>query len=125
MGNNPVVMMDSFRGSSYPLAPRALLDITAKQLPFGGSLDTAAGDIIHYLKEDYRISRFRSDNRKAQILKEHLDGTGVPSSLNYSLSELPENGACLISTAQYRRAWSIPPEAGRSNRKPYTRSRQA
>lgn len=99
LGNNPVVMMDSFRGSSYPLAPRALLDITAKQLPsFGGSLDTAAGDIIHYLKEDYRIVVFCSDNRKAQILKEHLDGTGVPSSLNYSLSELPENGACLIST---------------------------
>lgn len=99
LGDNPVVMMDSFRGSSYPLAPRALLDITAKQLPsFGGSLDTAAGDIIHYLKDDYRIVVFCSDKRKAQILKEHLENIGVPSSLDYDLSDLPEEGACLIST---------------------------
>jgi transcription-repair coupling factor (superfamily II helicase) len=96
--DNPVVMMDSFRGSSYPLAPRALLDITAKQLPsFGGSLDTAAGDIIHYLKDDYRIVVFCADKRKAGILKEHLESIGVPSSLDYSLTDLPEEGACLIS----------------------------
>jgi transcription-repair coupling factor (superfamily II helicase) len=93
-----VVMMDSFRGGSYPLAPRALLNITAKQLPsYGRSLNTAAGDIIHYMKDGYRIVALCPDQRKAGIMKEFLEKTGVPSAMDFNLLSLPEPGGCVIS----------------------------
>ena len=92
------VMMDSFRGSVYPFAPRALLNITAKQLPsYGGSLNTAASDIVHYLNDGYVIVALCSDQRKAGILKEYLERTGVPSALDFNLTDLPEPGSCVIS----------------------------
>ncbi len=92
------VMMDSFRGSVYPFAPRTLLNITAKQLPsYGGSLSTAAGDIVHYLKDGYRIVALCSDQRKAGILKEYLENTGIPCALDFNLNTLPEPNSCVIS----------------------------
>jgi len=94
----PCVFLDSFRGSTYPLAPRALLNLTAKQLPsYGGSLSTAASDILHYLKEGFRVIVFAQDLRKANILKEYLTSNGVPSCLDDSLAKLNHEPGCTIS----------------------------
>ena len=94
----PVLFLDSFRGSSYPLAPRALLNLTAKQLPsYGGSLATAAGDIIHYMQEDYRVLVFAEDRRKAGILKEYLENHGVRPVLDEALASLGQPASCIIS----------------------------
>ena len=44
LGDYPVCFLDSFASSSYPLRPRVMLDVMAKQLPsYGASLETAAG----------------------------------------------------------------------------------
>ena len=94
----PVIFADSFRGSTYPLAPRSLLNLTAKQLPsYGGSLSTAAGDIIHYLKEEYRVLVLAGDRRKAEILQEYLDSQGVRAVIDEALSRLGEKGVCVLS----------------------------
>ncbi|MBR3555020.1 MAG: transcription-repair coupling factor [Oscillospiraceae bacterium] len=94
----PVVFADNFRGSTYPLAPRTLLNLTAKQLPsYGGSLSTAAGDIVHYLKEGYRLVVFAGDRRKADILREYLEGNGVRPVIDEALAQLGEKGVCVIS----------------------------
>ena len=94
----PVVFADNFRGSTYPLAPRSLLNLTAKQLPsYGGSLSTAAGDIVHYLKEGFRLLVLAGDRRKAEILQEYLDGNGVRAVIDEALSQLGDKGVCVIS----------------------------
>ena len=95
----PVVFADSFRGSAYPLAPRSLLNLTAKQLSsYGGSLSTAAGDVVHYLQEGYRLVVFAGDLRKAEILKEYLEKTGVSPVIDEALAKLGEPGVCVIAS---------------------------
>ena len=94
----PIVMLDNFLGSRYPVAPRALLNITAKQLPsYGGSLQTAASDIVHYMKEGYRVVVLCSDRRKAELMNEHLATYNLPVNIDFSLAKLPEASVCSIS----------------------------
>ena len=101
LGEHPVVMADSFRGGTYPLAPRSLLSVTAKQLPsYGGSLQTAAGDIVHYMKEGYRVVVTCTDERKCGILRDYLESLGVPSSVDAELSSLPRGGACAVTVGE-------------------------
>ncbi len=98
LADYPIVMLDNFLGSKYPIAPRALLNLTAKQLPsYGGSLQTAASDIVHYMKEGYRVVVLCADQRKAEMLHEHLAEYKLPITLDYSLSELPKPSVCSIS----------------------------
>ena len=48
LDNWPVAYLDSFTSSQYPLRPRELLSVTAKQLPsYGVSLETAVSDLSH------------------------------------------------------------------------------
>ena len=45
----PFAYLDSFSLSSYPVYPKCLLSVMAKQLPsFGASLETAVQDLSHY-----------------------------------------------------------------------------
>ncbi len=94
----PVVMMASFTQSQYPLRPKTLASLTAKQLPsYGGSLETAAGDIAHYKKSGYRVVVLVRDKRRAEILKEFLEGRSVATAYDFDLSALPDPGACVIA----------------------------
>jgi len=91
------VMLDSFTGSSYPVPPKSILYMTAKQLPaYGGSMETAASDLIHYLKNDYSTILLASDEERAKRLKEYLDSNGIPSALDFNLAKIPERGTCVI-----------------------------
>ncbi len=100
LADYPVIMADSFRGGSYPLAPRALLNLTAKQLPsYGGSLSTAAGDIVHYMKDGYRVIVLCSDERKAGIMAEYLRSNGISPYMDYTLSEPGRPSTCAVSVA--------------------------
>ncbi len=97
LSNFPVLMLDSFRGGKYPLSPRSLLSLSANQLPsYGGSLSTAAGDIIHYMKNGFRVIIACTDERRCAILGEYLENTGVIPGLDYSLEALPPAGNCVI-----------------------------
>jgi len=94
----PVIFADSFRGSTYPLAPRTLLNLTAKQLPsYGGSLSTAAGDILHYMKEGYRLGGFFGGLRKAEILRDYLESNGISTVFDDTLAQLGAAGVCVLS----------------------------
>ena len=49
-GSFPLLLCDSLPTSRYLAPPRAMLSINARQLPsYGGSLETAAADMEHYL----------------------------------------------------------------------------
>ena len=94
----PVVMTDSFASSKYPLRPKALLSVTAKQLPsYGGSLETAVSDIAHYAGAGYRTVVLCQDERRARILEEYLKGHGVAPFVDLQLNELPESGRCAVT----------------------------
>jgi transcription-repair coupling factor (superfamily II helicase) len=109
LADRPVVMTDSFRSGSYPLAPRALLNMTAKQLPsYGGSFSTAAGDIIHYLRDGYRTVVLCSDRRKAELMNEYLSKNGIAPSLDYALSELPKPSCCAVSVGALSAGFEYP-----------------
>ncbi len=97
LSDRPFVMLDSFTGSDYPLPPRSMLNMRAKQLPaYAGSVETAAGDLVYYLKNGYSAVLLATDEQKAKSLKDYLDRHAIPSSLDYSLTSLPERGACAI-----------------------------
>ena len=98
ISENPVIMADSFTGSSYPLRPRTMLNISTKRLPsYGGSMETAASDIEYYKKSGYRTVILCHDQRRAKNLRECLEERGISSSLDYALQELPNNGSCIIA----------------------------
>lgn len=94
----PLIMMANFTTSSLPFPPRTLETMTAKQLPsYGGSLETAASDIKHYLNTGYSVIVLVKDVHRGEILKEYLDKHEIKTSFDFSLSALPEKGTCVIA----------------------------
>lgn len=109
MADYPLCFLDAFRGSSYPLAPRTLLNLTAKQLPsYGGSISTAAGDIVHYLKEEYSVIVFAADRRKADILLEYLSDHGIHAAIDETLHTLGKPGSCVIAVGSISAGMEYP-----------------
>ncbi len=95
----PVVMTDAFTVGRYPMEPRSTMAVTAKQLPsYAGSADAAADDVKHWLSEGYRCVLLAADRRRAEALREILEGKGVTQPyLDERLRELPPPGRCVIS----------------------------
>jgi len=100
LSGRTVVYMDAFGGSSYPEEnrPRHLLPITAKQLPsYGGSLDTAASDLVHYQKQEYRCLVLCGTRRRAELLQEMLGSKNISAFLCIPLTTLPGEGQILLA----------------------------
>ncbi len=94
----PLIMMSSFTTSALPVSPRAMETQTSKQLPsYGGSLETAASDIKHYINSGVGVAVLARDRRRADILREYLVKAGVGSYIDYELAELPKPGRCAVS----------------------------
>ena len=95
-----VVYMDAFGGSSYPEEnrPKHLLPMTAKQLPgYGGSLDTAAGDLAHYQKQEFSTLVLCGTRRRAELLQELLREKNLSAFLCIPLNTLPKAGQILLT----------------------------
>lgn len=96
--NYSTVFLDSFTLSSYPLPPKALLSLTAKQLPpFGGNLDTALEDVEAYGKAQFQVVVLVSTKQRGQLLLDQLQDRGLTASLDFALSALPKPGEILIA----------------------------
>ena len=97
----PAIVMEHFAGTSHglPFAPQALVSLLAKQLPsYGGSIETAEGDIRHYVKSEYQTIVLCSEVERAKRLAERLREAGLPVSLELSpTAKLPEPGTCMIT----------------------------
>ena len=95
-----VIYIDAFGGSSYPEEnrPKHLLPLTAKQLPsYGGSLDTAASDLAHYQKQEYRCLVLCGTRRRAELLQEMLGSKNISAFLCIPLTTLPGEGQILLA----------------------------
>jgi len=109
MDSFPVIMTDSFASSSYPLKPQTNLHLDAKRLPsYGGSLDTAASEVAHYINTDFRTVILCQDKRRAIRLREYLEERGITSALDSSLQDLPDFGKCVISIGELSAGMEYP-----------------
>ncbi|MCL2367753.1 MAG: transcription-repair coupling factor, partial [Oscillospiraceae bacterium] len=107
-----VVIMEQFGGGTYGLdfSPQAVVPLLAKQLPsYGGSMETAEGDIRHYIKAKYHTVVLCSDGERAKRLAERIGETGLPVSLELSPAvKLPEAGTCLVALGQLSAGFEYP-----------------
>ncbi|MDR3149801.1 MAG: transcription-repair coupling factor [Oscillospiraceae bacterium] len=93
-----VLMVDTFRGGTYPLNPRITLTLTAKHLPgYGGSLPTALDDIRRYTDDKFRVVVLCGDEQKARAMYDLLSDSDIPAFIDFKLSQLPEKGHCAIT----------------------------
>jgi len=94
----PVIMADSFASSNYAIRPKKNYSIDAKRLPsYGGSLETAATDVAHYMNSGFRTVILCHDQRRAARLREYLEERDIKTALDYSLQSLPSYGTCTIT----------------------------
>lgn len=105
----PVIMLDNFMAGKYSLNPRTVAAITTKQLPsYNGNLETAAGDIIHYMKTGYAVTVLCQDSRRADNLAIYLRNNGIKCACNYELTSLPGSGECIIAVGALSAGFEYP-----------------
>ena len=94
----PTVQLESLPGSRYLLPPRMLLQISAKQLAgYGGSLETAATDMVHYLTAGYRVLVLCGGKVRAENLQRLLREKKISAALDLEGKLIPSRGQVLIS----------------------------
>ena len=94
----PVIMADAFTTSQYPLQPRLLANVLTKQLPsYGGSLETAAGDISHYSASGYSTVITVSSKASGNALSQYLSERGIHAALDFELRNIPKAGEVSIT----------------------------
>lgn len=94
------VYLDSFGGNAYPdgCQPHQLIPMSAKQLPsYGGSLETAAGDLSHYQKMQFSSIVLCGTRRRAELLQELLQTRDLSASICIPLDTLPCPGKIYLT----------------------------
>ena len=88
-----VCMMEALPTSRYPLSPRTLLTINAKQLSaYGGSMDAAAGDLEHYRSVGFGALLLCGNAPRARNLQRMLQERDLPAALDFEGAALPAPG---------------------------------
>ena len=98
--HHSILYLDSFAAASYPEScqPNCLLPMLAKQLPgYGGNLDTAANDLLHYKKMEFSCLVLCGSRRRAELLQEMLSSRNISSFLCIPLTTMPKPGQILLS----------------------------
>ena len=89
--------LESLPTSRCLLPPKSLWQIGAKQLSsYGGSLDTAATDMVHYLTAGYRVLVLCGGEVRARNLHNLLGERKIPAALDFTGTETPQRGTVLI-----------------------------
>ncbi len=93
-----VAELESLPTSRYLLAPKQLLHMEARQLSgYGGSLDTAATDMVHYLTSGYGVLVLCGGRVRAENLQNLLRERKIAATLSLDGTILPEKGQVVIS----------------------------
>ena len=94
----PVCFLDAFTSSKYPLRPRTVLNLLAKQLPsYGASLETAVSDLAHYVSEGFRTVVLVSSEQRALNLQALLREQKMTTAVDFQLHDLPAYGKAVIA----------------------------
>jgi len=93
-----LVMADAFTAGRYPFSPRSVLAAETRQLPsYGGSLETALGDVSRYLEQGYAVVVLCADARRAEILTASLEKNGARPLSGFPDGALPPPGRCAVA----------------------------
>ena len=96
-GSFPLLLCDSLPTSRYLALPRAMLSINARQLQsYGGSLETAAADMEHYLAAGSGVLVLCGNETRARNFHRLLEERGVRARLDLSDRTLPAAGETVI-----------------------------
>ena len=97
----PFVAMNQFSASARGLdfTPKTLINLLTKQLPsYGGSMETAEGDVRHYVQAGYSTIVLCGDERRAKRLAERLQEADIPLQLTLDPAKaVPKPGTCLVT----------------------------
>ena len=94
----PTVQLDSLTTGRQLLAPKDLLQLTAKQLSsYGGSLELACTDLTHYLTAGYRVMVLCGGEVRARNLRQMLADRKIPAAVDLTGEKPPEKGTVLIA----------------------------
>lgn len=94
----PVVMTDAFTVGRYPLEPKTLVSISAKQLPaYGGSAQTAFEDAKRYVDRGYSVAVLAGDERRGKILTDALYRQGLKAVYSAVPGAVGGPGTCTVS----------------------------
>mgnify|MGYP002579049210 CR=1 FL=1 len=86
----PVLLLDSLPTSRNLLPPRAILSMNARSLPsYGGSLETAAGDMERYLGAGCGVLVLCGNETRAKNLQRLLEERGLRAQLDLKNTRLP------------------------------------
>ena len=94
----PVCFLDAFTSSKYPMRPRTVLNLLAKQLPsYGASLETAVSDLAHYVSEGFRTVVLVSSEQRALNLQSLVREQKMTTAVDFQLHDLPAYGKAVIA----------------------------
>ena len=94
----PCVYLDSFPAGQYPIPPRTLLSVMAKQLPaYGVSLEAAAQDLEHYRNTGFASLVLCSGEQRALDLQAFLREHKIPSAVEFRLKGMPKPGEIVLT----------------------------
>ena len=86
----PVLLLDALPTSRNLLAPRVLLSMNARSLPsYGGSLETAAGDMERYLGAGCGVLVLCGNETRAKNFQRLLEERSIRAQLNLKNDRLP------------------------------------
>ena len=109
MGDFPVIMADSFTVGRYPLEPKTIIGIPAKQISFyNGNLDVACNDVSNYIENEFSVVVLAGDHRRAEILREAFEKNGIVAYLDETLSVIPQPGRCAIAVSGLSAGFEYP-----------------
>ena len=94
----PCVYLDSFAASQYPVPPRTLLSVMAKQLPsYGVSLEAAAQDLEHYRSVGYSSLVLCTGEQRCLDLQAFLRERKIPSAVEFKIKGMPQPGEIVLT----------------------------
>ena len=93
----PVCQMESLPTSRALLPPKELWQISTKQLStYGGSLETAATDIVHYLTTGYRVMVLCGGEVRAKNMQRLLQEKKIPAVLDFNCDKIGKVGQVVV-----------------------------
>ena len=98
LGKRSLCMMEALPTSRWTLSPRGLTALSVKQLSaYGGSLDTATGDLQHYLSTGSAVLLLCGSRPRGRNLQRLLEDRGIPVTLDFEGGEMPRPGEARIT----------------------------
>lgn len=104
-----LIMMEDFISGGKEISPVSSFSISAKRLPaYGGSVETAEGDIKHYTGTGFSVVVLCGDRRRGDILTERLRTAGISASFDAKLLSIPPAGRCMVTVGELSCGFEYP-----------------